>query len=214
MKEIRKLLAMATEKLYLVAENGHVTGIGGFSEDAELFQFNGHQFWSYYRDGKELLMCKEGKYTFLFGEHKDFISYFPENFINKSSSKYLNNILHDIRQQKHGTLLIITDEAQEEVERLCKLGRGYAIKPVDLKRSDSSNLLSSITSIDGAMLIDTDFICYGVGVILDGIAVKSGLSSRGARYNSAKCYIDNKENEKYVAVVVSEDETIDIMYNG
>jgi hypothetical protein len=45
------------------------------------------------------------------------------------------------------------------------------------------------------------------------MAVKTGLSARGARYNSAQCYIDNKGYEKFVAVVVSDDETIDILYN-
>jgi len=107
---------------------------------------------------------------------------------------------------------IISDEAKSEAERLCNLGRGYAIKPVDLKSLGRKNLLASITAIDGAAFIDTNFMCYGVGIILDGIAVKTGLSSRGARYNSAQCYIDNQDHEKFVAVVVSDDETIDILY--
>ena len=93
-------------------------------------------------------------------------------------------------------------------------GRGYAIEPVDLKLPGNKNLLSSITAIDGAIFLDTNLVCFGVGVILDGIAVNTGLSARGARYNSAQCYIDNKGYEEVAAVVVSDDETTDIIYKS
>ena len=215
-KQIRKLLEMTTDRLFLVSKNGHAIGIGDYgniSDTFELFTFNGHQRWTYYTNAKELLSYKEGKYTFIFGNYRNFIFNFPKNFISDSNYKYFNNILHEIRQQKHGTILIISDEAQTEVERLCKFGRGYAIQPVDLKLPGSRDLLSSLTSIDGAIFLDTDFLCYGVGVILDGIAVNTGLSARGARYNSAQCYIDNKDHQKFTAVVVSDDETIDILHN-
>ena len=215
-RQIRKLLEMTTDRLFLIAENGSVIGISDYryySDSFEYFLFNGHQIWSYHKNGKELLSYKEGKYTFIFDYNRNFIADFPNNFIDEINYEYLNSILYEIRQQKRGTLLIISDEAKDEVERLCYMGRGYAINPVDLKNPGSKNLLSSITSIDGAIFIDINLLCYGVGVILDGIAVKTGLSSRGARYNSAKCYIDNKGSEKFVAVVVSEDETIDIIYH-
>ena len=215
-KQIRKLLEMTTDEFFLISKDGNVLGIGDYeylNSDCELFLFNGHQVWSYYKSGKELLSYKEGKYTFIFDYNQNYISHFPKNFITKRNHEYLNSILHEIRQQKHGTLLIITDDAKYEVERLCKFGRGYAIKSIDLTMPGSRNLLQNITSIDGAIFIDTNLVCYGVGVILDGIAVKSGLSSRGARYNSAQCYIDNKDYEKFVAVVFSDDDTIDILYN-
>jgi hypothetical protein len=215
-KQIRKLLEMTTEKLFLVSDDGNITGLGDCGNPGghfELLLFNGHQRWSYYKGGKELLSYKEGKYTFIFDKNINFVSYFPPGFIRESDYEHLNSLLHGLMQLKYGVLLIISDEAQTEVERLCEFGRGYAIKQVDLKQPDSLDLLSSITSIDGAIFIDTNLICYGVGMILDGIAVKTGLSSRGARYNSAQCYIDNKDHEKFAAVIVSDDETIDIIYN-
>jgi hypothetical protein len=214
-KQIRKLLEMTINKLFLVSKNAHAIGIGdyvNFGDDFESFIFNGHQRWSYYKNGKELLSYKEGKYTFIFDNDRNFISSFPKNFINTSHYEYLNSIIHGIVQQERGSLLIISEEAQAEVERLCTFGRGYAIEPLDLKLPGSRNLLSSITAIDGAIFLDTNFFCYGAGMILDGIAVKPGLNARGARYNSAQCYIDNKDCEKVVAVVVSDDETIDIVY--
>lgn len=212
-RQIRKLLEMATNELLLIVQNGNVIGLGSCDSNCEMFQFSGHQVWSYYKDGLELLTCKEGKYTIIFGDRQNYITNFPENFFAPGNTAHLNSIIYEIQQQKHGALLIITDEAEAEVDRLCKLKRGYAIEPIDLKQESSKNLLTSITAIDGAFFIDTNFFCYGVGLILDGIAFMQGLSSRGSRYNSAKCYIDNKEAEKYVAIVISEDETTDIIYN-
>jgi hypothetical protein len=215
-KQIRKLLEMTTGRLCLVSQNDHIIGIGDYddsSDNLDILLFNGHQRWSYHKKGKELLSYKEGNYTFIFDKNINFISYFPDNFINEINYKYLNSLLHEIRQLNHGMILIISDEAKNEVERLCEFGRGYAIKPIDLKLPRSRDLLSSITSIDGAIFIDTNLVCYGLGMILDGIAVKTGLSARGARYNSAKCYIDNKDYEKFAAVIVSDDETIDIIYH-
>jgi hypothetical protein len=215
-KQIRKLLEMTTDKkFFLVSKSGHAIGMGDykdFSDNFELFMFNGHQRWSYHRNGKELLSYKAGEYTFIFDDNINFISHFPKNFIDESNHEYLNSILHEIRQQNRGSLLIISDGAQAEVERLCMFGRAYAIAPVDLKLPGNRDLLSSITAIDGAIFLDTSLFCYGVGVILDGIAVNTGLSARGARYNSAQCYIDNKGYAEVAAVVVSDDETIDIIY--
>ena len=69
--------------------------------------------------------------------------------------------------------------------------------------------MKCVTSIDGAVLLDLECTCYGVGVILDGEAKSKGNLSRGARYNSALTFLDGKKG--YMAVVVSEDRTIDII---
>jgi len=204
---------MTSDELFLIANGGFIIGIGSSAEQCDTFKFYDHQCWSYYKNGIELLSYKEGKYTFLFGNYRNFAFDFPKDFIKDDCIHYINSLLNEIKYQKHGTLLIVTDEAQAEVERLCALERGYAIYPVDLKKHESKLFLNSITSIDGAAFTDTSLICYGVGIILDGIAVKAGKSSRGARYNSARCYIDGKTPEKYTAVVISSDETIDIIYN-
>jgi len=87
-KQIRKLLEMATEGLFLVAKNGHIIGIGDdacSNERFDLFVFNGNQMWSYYESGQELLSYKEGKYTFIFDKKRNYIAQFPKNFINESN---------------------------------------------------------------------------------------------------------------------------------
>lgn len=213
-RQIRKILEMTSDGLHLIAIDGNVIGIGDCHDENEFIKFNGHQAWDYYKNNMGLLSYKEGKYTLLFADKKDFIAHFLKDFVDKKNTKDLNDILVALIRQKNGALLIISTEAKAEAARLCGLGRGYAINPIDLKHPDYKMLLPNITSIDGAVFADTDFICYGIGIILDGIAVKAGQSSRGARYNSAKCYIENKDINKYAAIVVSEDDTIDIIYGG
>ena len=213
-RQIRKLLEMSGNGLFLIAKNGEIVGLGPHHKDSAEFQFNGHQHWTYCDDSKALLHHKKGKYAFVTTDEQSLKSDFPQGFISWRHARHLNTILGEIKRHKHGTLLIISDAAAAEVARLCKLNRGYAINPIDLKRSSALNLLSRITRIDGAIFLDTKLVCHGIGIILDGIAVKSGLSSRGARYNSARCYIDNKPPREYVAVVISDDETTDTLYNG
>ena len=77
-------------------------------------------------------------------------------------------------------------------------------------------IIEKITSIDGALIIDYDCVCYAIGAILDGNACEhTGSAERGARYNSACTYLANKTdpNNVFIAVVVSEDGTIDILSN-
>ena len=63
--------------------------------------------------------------------------------------------------------------------------------------------------------MDANFTVHGVGIILDGVALSVGTSARGARYNSSKCYLDNRKRagQNFVAVVVSEDESVDVLLN-
>ena len=211
-RQIRKLLELTAGDNYLISKKGKVVGVGGLLENCEIIRFNGHQRWSYFNGNREILSYKVGKYSLFSDDEKSYALQLPAGFICKDNKKHFNHIINDIKNQRHGAILIITDGAQGEVERLRKLNRGYAITPVDLKQGDGKKLLSSMTSIDGAIIVDTNFICFGIGMILDGIAVKPGLSSRGSRYNSSKCYVDNKERGKYAAVIISEDDTVDIYY--
>ena len=108
-----------------------------------------------------------------------------------------------MQEQKHGALLIVSDDAKIEAEILCnKFGRGTLINEVDFSKERNLALLDGIAAVDGAVLVDFSGICYGFGVILDGDAKVKGDVSRGARYNSARNYVAGKNR---CAVVVSED---------
>lgn len=106
-------------------------------------------------------------------------------------------------EQKHGTMLVILEDAAKEAERL--QGQSTRIKPVKL----DAEVLRYVTSIDGAVLVDPQGVCHAIGVILDGVATKKGSSSRGARYNSAIRYQAQKPS--CLAIVISEDGSIDLI---
>ena len=75
----------------------------------------------------------------------------------------------------------------------------------------SQSLISHLSNIDGAILISPEGIIYAFGVILDGQASKNGNSARGARYNSAIRYVDEKSRKvNCLALIVSEDGYVDL----
>lgn len=73
-------------------------------------------------------------------------------------------------RQKHGALLVISGDAKGEAERLNN--QSTRIRATKLDES----LVGSVTSIDGAVLLDIAGTCYTIGVILDGEAVSDETS--------------------------------------
>jgi hypothetical protein len=114
----------------------------------------------------------------------------------------------------HGLIIIITTSNIAKMESNRLTYKSFQIKPFSLFENNKLNieLLRSITSIDGAIIIDLDGICYGVGVILDGDISGVENPSRGARYNSSLRYIETRNNEA-VAIVISDDGMVDIISN-
>lgn len=83
-----------------------------------------------------------------------------------------------------------------------------------------NEIIKKITSIDGALIISPEGECFAIGAILDGVATVVGDTGRGARYNSLNNYvkwvknyykIESKGNINAMAVVISEDQTIDFI---
>jgi len=107
-------------------------------------------------------------------------------------------------QQEHGTMLVVSKHAASEVERL--QNQGIAVQPISL----GPELVQRISGIDGAILIDLDCQCHAIGLILDGLANKSGDPSRGARFNSAVRYVGSAKGDT-LCIVVSEDGYIDMI---
>lgn len=106
-------------------------------------------------------------------------------------------------EQPHGSLLVVAQDAESEADRLGS--HGTRIEPTKL----TPDLYRQVSDIDGATLIKPHGICYAIGVILDGPAQPVGMPSRGARYNSAKRYVDTPDTRR-LAVVVSTDQTVDV----
>lgn len=123
----------------------------------------------------------------------------------------LERVIEAAARQRHGTIMIIgnPEMIEAESERLCNAKVATGINTVNLY--EKSELISYITSIDGAVLMDTDCRCRCIGAILDGDAVTRGSPARGARYNSTVNYINRRAqlDEYFVGIVVSEDGTVD-----
>lgn len=129
---------------------------------------------------------------------------------NSLRIRALEDIIQKARDQKHGTMVVITDTdtANEELKTLKR--QSTLIE----KRVINPEYIKYLTSIDGAIYFDMNGVCYAVGVILDGIAREnSGDASRGARYNSAHRYHEKlKKNQgKCVIAIISEDGMVDLV---
>ncbi|MEM7590401.1 MAG: hypothetical protein AAF383_02565 [Cyanobacteria bacterium P01_A01_bin.83] len=129
--------------------------------------------------------------------------------INQATAKILIVAVKAAVEQRHGTMLVITPEAESETRRLA--AQSTVIEPVIA----SKDIISHLSSVDGAILISPAGIIHSFGVILDGTASENGNSTRGARYNSAIRYIDGKRscNINCLALIVSEDGYVDLYPN-
>ena len=129
--------------------------------------------------------------------------------IDRSTANILVKAVEAAVEQRHGTMLVITPEAERETKRLA--AQSTTIEPVIV----SKDLISHLSSIDGAILISPEGIVYSFGVILDGKATENGNSARGSRYNSAIRYVDGEKsrNINCLALIVSEDGYVDLYPN-
>lgn len=226
-RQIRKLLEMSKFDMCLVLKciwNNEIINpkfeIVGIAKRKRIkhdivFEISGHMEWKLYYDEKPALKYQEGRYLIL--NEKDF-KYDQVNSIatrifkvDRKESEKIIKIVESSLCQEHGTTLIFAQDAKVEAERLYNVKRGIKIEKLDL--SIDLDIIKNITSIDGAVMIDENSFCYGIGVILDGNALVKGSAARGARYNSAYNYIAGKKKDKmkYIAIVLSEDKTIDII---
>ncbi|WP_052508624.1 diadenylate cyclase [Bacillus cereus] len=214
----RELLEISTENKYLISDGELVFGLGTIIKSGDLqcdlfvIYFTKHfNFEVYYKENilmqvsygvPNLPKPKVNKEKFIDAVERFFSG------ISKQSIENLWSLITKATHQKHGTMIVISEKAKDEANRLSKQSTLISPQQID------ANLISVITSIDGAVLIDKDSICYGIGIILDGIASENGDPSRGARYNSAIRYLDyieQKFEHKTLIIIVSEDGFVDIV---
>ena len=105
---------------------------------------------------------------------------------------------------EHGTMLVVSADAAGEASRLSAQAIVINAAPI------TANDLDSLTSIDGAVLVDPKGMMHAIGVILDGVATEFGDSSRGSRYNSAVRYLAGNKIATLI-IVVSEDGMVNIL---
>ena len=224
LRGVRKLLEIAGDKLDVVlrwytppGQVFSVFEIVGFSEVGRYekcprFQINGYLSWTLFDGEKELLNFSQGRYVVKRADKfdREKLACCLRKVFEEDCDR-LVEVVDEAWNQTHGTLLIISDEIEAETQRLCSQNRGYKVETLDL--SANKALITSITSIDGAVMLDKSGTCHGLGVILDGECVVKGNPSRGARFNSAYNYIAARKMKKRraVAIVISEDRTMDVI---
>ncbi len=130
--------------------------------------------------------------------------------IEESSVEHLVGFVKAAAATGHGGLIVVTRNAQAEAARL--KGEAISVKAVRL----DSESVGHFTAIDGALLVDPEGVCFGLGVILDGEASNAGDPSRGARFNSAIRYVtsQDKAGNRSLAAIISVDGGVSIYHAG
>lgn len=218
---IRKLLELASGEMHLLCDSRGIYGVGKLTEipydenaeDLFIVEFTGHHTWILLHAEHQLMVVRYGLPSLPSRPIDD------KTFRNQTKAVFprlteedldgLWSIVNAASRQKHGTMFVISDHAEQEAKRL--KNQSTPIKPVQL----TPEMILPLSSIDGALLIDPKSVCYSIGIILDGVATEKGDPGRGARDNSAIRYHDlaNKQKHKCLIVVISEDGMIDLIGN-
>jgi hypothetical protein len=218
-RRVRKLLEIASEKFNLLCGASGVYGFGVLNErpyleaeeDLFMIKFGGHYQWRLSHAGRDLMSVSYGLPTLPTGliddeEFKATVkSILPD--IDYPELEKLWALVREVLNQKRGTMIVISNKAAEESRRL--RNQSTTVVPTPL----TPELLLSLSSIDGAVLIDQYACCHAIGVILDGVASDLGSPARGARYNSAVRYLEYARSQEHlcIAIVVSDDGTADLL---
>lgn len=204
-RAVRKVLELCIDNNSLISDGDMIYGMTSrkIKKSYSVF-FRLHNQWEIHQDSKILITVSMGLPVL----YSDVLF---ENNIKANLSdrfeKYSDELVKIIKiacRSLKGALVVVSEEAKEECERL--KGQGFDIDSVNT----DPKIIKSFFNVDGAVFFSPDGKCHGFGMILDGVASEGGLSSRGARYNSALRYIKSR-NKKVLTVVVSEDKIIDFV---
>ena len=212
-RKIRKLLEITNNDLFLYGCGWFVSGIAKIkntdnlkNDDLIFIKFLGLNAWQLIHGETVMLTIKDKKPVF--DKPETLITLFYDLLSKKFSSitdedkNTLWDIINQCKNQKKGTLIIISGIADKESLRL--KNDSIYLMPKFIHK----NIYKQLSSIDGAILLDIHGICHSIGVILDGVSTISSDSGRGSRYNSAIRYVDLKSDS--IAVIISEDGMVDL----
>lgn len=228
LRELRKYLQMSSTEAPLIAICGQ-----GKTDSVEM-----EKQWEICAIGQTLtcdaLVTFKGFLRWeLNWKHSEYVSYNGIQFVFRSAARIKDeaaalvsasgvfsgtqerriiDVIHVLQRQKKGTMVVFSEVASSEAERLGACGRGIRIAPIDLHKH--AEMLLQLSAIDGALLADMAGTCYAIGVLCDGEAVPDSMRGRGARYNSAAAYAAKlrKEGFRCFVAVISEDGMLDAFY--
>jgi hypothetical protein len=208
-KRVRKLLEMCRNGLSLLSDSRHVWGIGTFDPsrydaaklDVFRVEFVGHFHWQLWHLNQPLMTVRNGEPRLpmppVDPDRLDRALRWRFSGIADAAVTQLIGIVQlAATKQEHGTTIVISSIAQSESERLAK---GAGVVPF----IPDADKLAAVTSIDGAIMLDLEGNCHGVGLILDGMAGEGESPARGARYNSVVRYTRGRND--CIGIVLSVD---------
>jgi DNA integrity scanning protein DisA with diadenylate cyclase activity len=213
-RAVRKLLEISSQENCLLSDSACIYGLGQTfglynyrREDLFEIDFTRHYTWDLKHAGHVLMQVsyRQPQLPRMRIDERKFKSDVQRIFgdVGSKATDKLWELTLEATEQKHGTMVVVSGEAEIEAARLET--QSIRIEPLELE----PEIMRMVTAIDGAVLIDPHATCYAIGVILDGLASKKGNPARGARYNSAIRYVEGKE--ECLAIVVSEDGSIDLI---
>ncbi|MGW6561795.1 diadenylate cyclase [Streptomyces hydrogenans] len=209
---VRKLLEASGSQSDLLSDGESVYGLGvvksDYDADSETVfavSFTARGVWEFSHAGEVLLTMRDG------------IPHLParvldEEYFEDLLNRFFPEADHDALREaalaagkhRHGAMLIISGDAAGEAERLSP--QSWSIEPTRL----TTELLTQLTDMDGAILVDPQGRCHAIGVILDGTAHGRGDPARGSRFNNAIRYLDS-DRPLAIVVVYSSDGVINIL---
>ena len=221
LKLLRKLLELTSKKneIGIISDTNNIYGIGSIKDGCDFFSvsFDEDQKWTICENETELVTVRNNSLIFVnsFLSKKEFSNYVRKIFPTLiESDKYGDNIssgdeignmysiLKSLIKQGKGTILVVKKDAAEFIKKyqdLCII-----IAPVKL---DEKNV-EKLSSIDGAIIMDEKCVCYGFGVVLDGLDTGLGNRARGSRFNSSERFYNlykNEKNEDLMVFILSDD---------
>lgn len=191
---------------------------GGSMEQGEITvphfwaEIKKHMQWDLHLGTAYIFSFRNGNYKITMGMPGDYLKEKCRAVFGRSGEYGdVTSCILTSQEQAHGTMLVVLSgrHAKEEVERLSRVKAGMQ----DANPSVRVDVINKLNAIDGSVIMGTDGIVYGIGMILDGDSSAEGNPARGARYNSAKKYRKYLESRKMPGLIfiVSEDGSVEIL---
>ena len=218
LRQIRKMLELTNENIALViGENGKIKGLTDdetTSNECEI-RIMGHLAWTIRFESDKSISYNNGHYH-IFVPHtadlnlRNFLSTLADP-ISEDEVEALSEVIVEAAKQIHGTIIMISTPNEIEAETARITESKYAIGINKINLFQNKDMIGALTSIDGAVLMDTQCNCGCIGAILDGDVVTRGSMARGARYNSTHNYVMRRAmfGMHFTGIVISEDGTVE-----
>ena len=193
----------------IISDTNYIYGIGSVNEHTDFYSvaFDSDRKWTIFEKDNELISIRNNSLMFVSNliSRREFTNYATKIFPDRKDSDVIPamyGIIKTLIKQKKGSILVIKKDAQEFIKKYQDLC--IVIDPVKL---DEKNV-EKLSSIDGAIIMDENCICYGFGAVLDGLDTGSGNRARGSRYNSSERFFNlykNEDNTDLIVFILSDD---------